>query len=161
MNPAWSISVCWLVDLPLIHSIASSSIPWLSQSGPPAISCMAWACSDLVWAAPPLMQSIASASLRRSRQDFDPLQLCNLAWAVSPRLCWNLPLLDSIAASSLPPLREFQEQGLANSSWSVSKCGYPDSPLLNAIAAASRPRLRDNFDVQEIANTSWSYALLR
>lgn len=51
----------------------------------------------------------------------------------------HIPLLKSIAAESIPRIRDFGGQECSNIAWSVSTLQMVNSPLLEALAASARP----------------------
>merc|ERR1712032_242034 len=86
--------------------------------------------------------------------------ITNSAWAVA-QCCWDdAPLLDSLAAASIPTCRYSQggvTLGIKNSSWSLAALQFYHGPLLDSIAASAiRNSSAATFRV--IARTAWSIA---
>lgn len=70
-----------------------------------------------------------------------------------------MPLLDAIAAQSLPTLPELNRQELAMTAWAFATLGIRAQPLFTAISAAARQRI-SAFGMLELSNLAWAFSRL-
>lgn len=150
-NIAWAFSVLAVLDLPFMNSIASPARAKITAFQAQELSNTAWAFSSLRLKDIPLLDAISAASLTKIRDgilcsrseanppdDHDsctPLHLSITAWSFATLECSDWPLLNAIAAASLPPILQFDAQCLSNTVWAFASCYYLDWPLSHSIAA--------------------------
>jgi len=76
---------------------------------------------------------------------------------------YDSPLLDAISAASIPRMSlksgSYKIQEVSNLSWACATLHFWNGPLMTALAAESLTTLSD-FGAQELANTSWAWAVL-
>lgn len=86
---------------------------------------------------------------------------CSLtAWAYAKIGIVNAgPLLDALAAHSLPLISAFDPQNLANLAWAFANCGIWHAPLLEAIAATSIRKIAQTA-LREMGCTAWAFDVL-
>lgn len=87
------------------------------------------------------LSAISSASIP-PLSEFLQTNLTSTAWALADLRCSSLPLLQSIAAASLPTLTESNDpSNLATIAWAVAVFELLDTPLIEAISSSSLPPL--------------------
>merc|ERR1712054_705960 len=67
----------------------------------------------------------------------------------------HLPLMDAIAAGSMPIITHFDSQGLSNLAWACAQLWIAHVPLMDAISAQARNLISSSCQ-QELANFAWS-----
>eukprot|EP00811_Abedinium_folium_P016118 NODE_2505_length_2201_cov_3.691900.p1 GENE.NODE_2505_length_2201_cov_3.691900~~NODE_2505_length_2201_cov_3.691900.p1 ORF type:complete len:326 (+),score=39.83 NODE_2505_length_2201_cov_3.691900:1135-2112(+) len=155
---AWAFAPWAEEDCPLLAAISASAIRMIQL---PATFCdvdyasLAWSLATLRLRNLPLMDAIASQSIRNIR-DFERGSLSMTAWASADCEVMHSPLLHAIAASSIPPISDFDPQSIANTAWSFAALNLHHHPCRASIAAASRPRL--SFSPPHCIATVWSFA---
>jgi len=107
----------------------------------------AWACARLGFRDPPLIASIASASIT-IMHEFKAQELGNTAWALSRLSVFHCPLLASISAAARRPCcagqdQAGQTQSLSNTAWAFAKLVFLDVPLCAALSAAALHTMKD------------------
>mmetsp|Transcript_2774 Transcript_2774/g.5008 ORF Transcript_2774/g.5008 Transcript_2774/m.5008 type:complete len:417 (-) Transcript_2774:11-1261(-) len=89
-----------------------------------------------------------------------PQNLSNTAWACALLKFQDIPLLEAIAAESIPrtlsPAGAFDAQGLSNMAWAFARMSLRHPPLLDAISAAALPNIAAFLRTEQ----QESYALL-
>lgn len=118
----------------------------------------AWALSKLQVCDEPLMQAIASQSIRQIAQ-CGAQNLGNLAWAFAKIAMQDAPLMDAISSAAIAKITACGHQEIGNISWAFATLCIRDLPLLDAIAAEAIATI-SAFNIQGIANTVWAFAKL-
>eukprot|EP00811_Abedinium_folium_P002453 NODE_1224_length_2554_cov_4.608158.p1 GENE.NODE_1224_length_2554_cov_4.608158~~NODE_1224_length_2554_cov_4.608158.p1 ORF type:complete len:473 (+),score=72.33 NODE_1224_length_2554_cov_4.608158:1011-2429(+) len=120
---------------------------------------MAWAEAALAVENLPLLQALASSSIRIITEALDAQHLSNTVWAFATLEYEHGPLCNAISAAALRTLSDYVGQSLSTTFWSFSTLSRRDSPLFAALSKAAIPR-RSLMAGQDISNTAWSCAQL-
>mmetsp|Transcript_123984 Transcript_123984/g.239082 ORF Transcript_123984/g.239082 Transcript_123984/m.239082 type:complete len:482 (+) Transcript_123984:272-1717(+) len=121
---------------------------------------IAWSCAKCKYLFAPLMNSIASASLK-TISSFPMREIANTAWAFATLKFMHQPFMKAIAAAARPTIAQrTPPRNIANLSWSFSRLNMADLPLMNSLSAAAITSI-NQFKAQDIANTAWSCSPLR
>jgi len=132
----------------------------ISEFEPVHLRNTAWASATLLFRDMPLLDAIASSSLKRIDELYDQQHIANLAWAFAKLKILNVPLMNALAAAASTIISDFGPQGLSNMSWAYSRLCLGDPPLLHSLSAEALRKLGD-LGVQDLANMAWSFANIR
>lgn len=96
---SWSFATRLLVDQPLMHSLAASARPRISDYDAQDLANTAWAYATRpVCHSEPLLEAIAASS-RRTITAYETQELSNTAWALSVLMMrHHMPFLEAISA---------------------------------------------------------------
>eukprot|EP00747_Dinoflagellata_sp_TGD_P131508 gnl/TRDRNA2_/TRDRNA2_174973_c1_seq3.p1 gnl/TRDRNA2_/TRDRNA2_174973_c1~~gnl/TRDRNA2_/TRDRNA2_174973_c1_seq3.p1 ORF type:complete len:163 (+),score=31.39 gnl/TRDRNA2_/TRDRNA2_174973_c1_seq3:115-603(+) len=102
---------------------------------------------------------IATSAARpdEASKDFFPQHLSNSPWAVAALMYCHDPLLDALAAASIPRISEFCPQALGATAWSMSTLSLFNVPLRAALSKAAMRKMTE-FQPEAIGGTAWSMA---
>eukprot|EP00747_Dinoflagellata_sp_TGD_P110369 gnl/TRDRNA2_/TRDRNA2_170935_c2_seq2.p1 gnl/TRDRNA2_/TRDRNA2_170935_c2~~gnl/TRDRNA2_/TRDRNA2_170935_c2_seq2.p1 ORF type:complete len:162 (+),score=14.99 gnl/TRDRNA2_/TRDRNA2_170935_c2_seq2:495-980(+) len=82
-----------------------------------------------------------------------------MAWSVAVMVYGHRPLMDALAAASIPQIRECDPQGMGNTAWSFSKLRWADRPLLHSLSSQAI-RTISQFETRDLAKIAWSFATI-
>lgn len=131
------------------------------EFSPQRLARLAWAFSRRGMPHVPLSAALAAAS-RPTMTEFGVLEIEATAWASARWGCAATgPCISAISASSLAKIAEVAAQGLEESAWACSRLRVHNGPLMAAIAAQAIPRIQYSGPASSLANTAWSFSVLK
>jgi hypothetical protein len=164
-NITWALATMHVIDLNLLHLVASFSLYQLTNFKNFELCQLLWAFAKLGTLSHELSASTAQLFLsagdyvHRHIDQFSFRGLVMTAWAFATARHNDARLFRMIAERLMLGLDSANCQELANTAWSFATAGVHQEALFQRLAQEAIPRLYD-FKPQELSSTLWSFAAI-
>mmetsp|Transcript_121602 Transcript_121602/g.192489 ORF Transcript_121602/g.192489 Transcript_121602/m.192489 type:complete len:734 (+) Transcript_121602:63-2264(+) len=164
-NITWALATMHVIDLPLLHLVATFSYYQLTSFKNFELCQLLWAFAKLGTLSPDLSASTTQLFLTagdyvaRNIDQFSFRGLVMTAWAFATARHNDPRLFRTIAEQLLLGLDSANCQELANTAWSFATASVHQEALFERLAEESLPRLYE-FKPQELSSMLWSFAAI-